>query len=294
MMRVGAVRYGVSELAKGPELMSSNGIESTTRTVDLGMGLEVSIKEYGDATAAAGTGVLVLHGGAGSASVAGLAAALAEHAYVIVPTHPGFDGTPRVPWADSAADLADAYLDLLAQLGMTAVMVIGNSLGGWIASEIALRDIDGRVKSVVLLNAVGIRPDSDTQLTDIRTLAPLAIGKLAFANPAFRPNPAVMSDEQRAGMAANQQALAVYAGGLTFAPKLRWRLHRVTVPVLALWGEEDGIATPDYGRTFAASFPNGHYRGVKDAGHFPHIEQPGAVLGAIGDFVDTVIKPDGN
>jgi len=103
-----------------------------------------------------------------------------------------------------------------------------------------------------------------------------------------------MSDEQRAGMAANQQALAVYTGGLTFAPKLHWRLHRVTVPVLALWGEEDAIATADYGRAFAASFPNGHYTGVKDAGHFPHIEQPGAVLGAIGDFVDTVIKPDGD
>jgi len=103
-----------------------------------------------------------------------------------------------------------------------------------------------------------------------------------------------MSDEQRAAMGANQQALAVYTGGQTFAPKLRWRLHRVTVPVLALWGEEDGIATADYGHAFAASFANGHYTGVKDAGHFPHIEQPGAVLGAIGDFVDTVIKPDGD
>jgi len=40
-----------------------------------------------------------------------------------------------VPWADAAADLADAYLDLLENLGMTTVMVIGNSLGGWIASE---------------------------------------------------------------------------------------------------------------------------------------------------------------
>jgi pimeloyl-ACP methyl ester carboxylesterase len=118
--------------------------------------------------------------------------------------------------------------------------------------------------------------------------------KLAFANPAFRPNPAAMSDEQRAAMAANQQALAVYAGELTFAPKLRWRLHRVTVPVLAVWGEEDGIATAEYGRAFAASFPNGHYTPIADAGHFPHIEHPAAVLAAIGDFVDNVIKPDGN
>jgi pimeloyl-ACP methyl ester carboxylesterase len=275
--------------------MSATQTASTSRTIDLGVGLKVAIKEYGDIATAGGAGVLILHGGAGPQSVAGLAAALAEHAYVVTPTHPGFDGTARVPWADSVADLADAYLDLLAELGLTSVMVIGNSIGGWIASEMALRDIHGRVKSMVLLNAVGIRPDNGTQLVDIRTLAPAAIGKLAFANPAFRPNPATMSDQQRAGMAANQQTLAIYAGeGFTFAPKLRWRLHRVTVPVLVAWGVEDGVATAEYGRAYAASFPNGHYQPIEDAGHFPHIEQPGAVLAAIGDFVSNVVKPDGD
>jgi len=275
--------------------MSATQTASTSRTVDLGLGLKVTIKEYGDLATAGGSAVLILHGGGGSPTVAGLAAALAEHAYVVTPIHPGFDGTPRVPWADSVADLADAYLDLLARLGLSSVMVIGNSVGGWIASEMALRDIDGRVKSIVLLNAVGIRPDNATQLVDIRTLPPVAVGKLAFASAAFRPNPATMTDEQRAGMAANQQTLAVYAGpDFLFAPKLRWRLHRVTVPVLAAWGEEDGVATAEYGRAFAASFPNGHYQPIADAGHFPHIEQPGAVLAAIGDFVTNVVKPDGD
>ena len=235
--------------------MNTTQTASTSRTIDLGVGLEVTIKEYGDAAAAGGTGLLILHGGAGPQSVGGLAAALAEHAYVITPTHPGFDGTPRVPWANAVADLADAYLDLLEQLGMTTVMVIGNSIGGWIAAEMALRDIHGRIASMVLLNAVGIRPDNGTQLVDIRSLPPVAIGRLAFVNPAFRPNPAAMSEEQLATMAANQQTLQIYAGeGFTFAPKLRWRLHRVTVPVLAAWGEEDGIATAEYGRTYAACF----------------------------------------
>src|SRR5580692_8690308 len=155
---------------------------TTTRTVQLGNGLEVTIDERGDAAGAAGAGVLVLHGGGGPATVAGLAAALSEHAYVVAPVHPGFDGTPRVPWLDSAADLADAYLDLLEQLGLDEVMVIGNSIGGWIASEMALRDIQGRVKSLVLLNANGIRPDSPTQITDIRSIPPAAIGKLSFYN----------------------------------------------------------------------------------------------------------------
>jgi pimeloyl-ACP methyl ester carboxylesterase len=227
--------------------------------------------------------------------MAGLAAALSEHAYVVTPTHPGFDGTPRVPWLDSAADLADAYLDLLEELGLNQVMVIGNSVGGWVAAEMALRDVQGRVKSIVLLNANGIRPDNPAQVTDIRGLPPQAIGKLSFYNPAFRPDPAAMSAEQLAGMAANQQTLAVYAGpDFMFAPKLRRRLHRVTVPVLVAWGEEDAVVTPDYGRAYAAAFRNGRFTGIAEAGHFPQIEQPGAVLTAIGDFVDSVVKPEGD
>jgi pimeloyl-ACP methyl ester carboxylesterase len=96
-------------------------------------------------------------------------------------------------------------------------------------------------------------------------------------------------------MVANQQTLAVYAGeDFMFAPKLRRRLHRVTVPVLVAWGEEDGVVSADYGRAYAAAFPNGHFTAIAEAGHFPQIEQPGAVLGAIGDFVDNVIKPDGD
>ena len=271
-----------------------NAVATGSRTIDLGNGLQVTIDERGDAAAVPGAAVLLLHSGAGPRSIAGLAAALSEHAYVVTPTHPGFDGTPRVPWLDSAADLADAYLDLLEKLGLDQVMVIGNSVGGWVASEMALRDIHGRVKSVVLLNANGIRPENAAQITDIRGPPPQAIGKLSFYNPAFRPDPATMTPEQLAGMAANQQTLAVYAGpDFMFAPKLRRRLHRVTVPVLVAWGEQDGVVTPDYGRVYAAAFANAQFVPIAEAGHFPQIEQPGAVLAAIGDFADTVIKSSG-
>jgi pimeloyl-ACP methyl ester carboxylesterase len=174
-------------------------------------------------------------------------------------------------------------------------MVIGNSIGGWIAAEMALRDIHGRVKSMVLLNANGIRPDNAAQVTDIRGLPPQAIGRLSFHNLALRPDPAAMTEEQRAAMAANQQVLALYAGeDFMFAPKLRRRLHRVTVPVLVAWGMEDGIVSADYGRAYAAAFANGRFQAIAEAGHLPQMEQPGAVLGAIGDFADTMVKAAGH
>jgi pimeloyl-ACP methyl ester carboxylesterase len=271
-----------------------NSTATTARTIDLGNGLQVTIDERGGEAPAVGTAILLLHGGAGPQSVAGLAAALSGHAYVVTPVHPGFDGTPRPPWLGSAAGLADAYLDLLDALSLDAVMVIGNSIGGWIASEMALRDIHGRITSLVLLNANGIRPDNAAQVTDIRGLPPAEVGRLAFHNPAFRPDPAALSEEQRSGMAANQQALATYAGeDFMFALGLRRRLHRVIVPVLVAWGEADRVVSADYGRAYAAAFRNGRFQPIAAAGHMPQIEQPGAVLAAIADFARTVAGPGG-
>ena len=263
---------------------------TATRTVNLGNGLEINIDTSGEEGESA---VLLLHGGAGPRSVAGLAAALSEHTYVITPTHPGFENTPRVEWLESVADLADSYLDLIEELKLETVLVLGNSLGGWIASEMALRDIKGRIKSIVLINATGIRPDEANQIVDVRPLPPTAISKLSFYDPAKRPDFATFSDAQRATMAANQGTMAVYTGGGSlFAPKLRRRLRRVTAPTLVIWGEEDGILATSYGRAYAEAFANGHFAPIPQAGHFPQIEQPGAVLGAIGDFVDNVVKPD--
>jgi pimeloyl-ACP methyl ester carboxylesterase len=264
---------------------------STTRTIDLRDGLTITVDEYGDATA--GTAALVLHGGAGPRSVAGFAAALSQHARVIVPTHPGFDGTPRPESTDSVADLAVAYLDLIEELGLTSVMVLGSSVGGWIAAEMGLLDNRGRISALVLLGATGIKPEPPLEIADPATLGPVRTGELAFHKPELRLDPSTLSDQQKAAMAANQRTLAVYAG-IGNDPKLRGRLHRVTVPVLVIAGEQDGIVPLEYSRTLAASFPRATFRPVAEAGHFPHIEQPGTVFGALGDFVDTEVKPETN
>src|ERR1700748_674489 len=77
---------------------------------------------------------LLLHGGAGPASVAAFGDLLAarKHARVIVPTHPGFNGTPRPGALSSVGDLARLYASLLERLDVWGVTVIGNSIGGWI------------------------------------------------------------------------------------------------------------------------------------------------------------------
>jgi pimeloyl-ACP methyl ester carboxylesterase len=271
--------------------MTTQTTAPATRTLDLPGGLPITLTEYGTNTE--GQGVLLLHGGAGPRTMAGLATILSEHVYALVPTHPGFDGTDRPETTDSVADLAVAYLDLLDALDLTGVMVVGNSLGGWIASEMALRDTRGRIGCLVLLNATGIEGEDGAKVLDPRTLAPAEISQLSFHNPAFRPDFSTFSDQQRAGMAANQKALALYGGeSFTHDVKLRGRLHRVGVPALVVWGEQDGVAPLAYGRAYADAFPKGHFAPIAEAGHFPHIEQTGPTMGAIGHFVDTVMKPD--
>jgi pimeloyl-ACP methyl ester carboxylesterase len=273
--------------------MTVSAPTGTTRTFELRDGLTITVQEYGDAAVSGGTGVLLLHGGAGPRSIAPLAAGLAQHSYVVVPTHPGFDGMPRPDWTDSVADLATAYLDVLDELGLTGVTVIGSSIGGWIAAEMGVLDNHGRIASLVLLDSTGIRPQPPLEIADPAKIGPVRTGELAFHNPALRLDPATLTDEQRAGMAANAATQAVYTG-IGYDPKLRGRLHRVTVPVLVIFGEQDGIVPPEYGRELAAAFPRAIYRVVPEAGHFPHLEQPRIVFAAIADFAGTEVKPDGD
>src|SRR6266849_6376066 len=114
--------------------------------------VEVTVAEKGE-----GHPILLLHGGGGPLTVSGFADLLAAQrpARVITPTHPGFGGTPRPDSLATVPGLAALYVALLANLGLRDVTVIGNSIGGWIAAEMALVDTI-RISSFVLVDAVGI------------------------------------------------------------------------------------------------------------------------------------------
>jgi pimeloyl-ACP methyl ester carboxylesterase len=105
----------------------------------------------------AGSPFLLLHGGAGPASMRGFAELLGSGrgARVILPTHPGFALTDRPPALTDVHGLASTYSALLEALSLDRVTVIGNSVGGWIAAELGLLE-DPRVTRLVLVDAVGI------------------------------------------------------------------------------------------------------------------------------------------
>jgi len=227
---------------------------------------------------------LLLHGGAGPGSLAGLAGALAVSGRSILPTHPGFNAQPRPGWFHRVDDLVLAYLSLIEQLGLQDLVVIGNSFGGWLAAELALRGSQ-RISAIVLMNAVGIEPNEETgKIADPAKLGP-KVAEYAFHDPVrFALTPT--SPEAAAMMAANQKTLRVYGGEhFAYDPGLRGRLPSIAVPALFIWGESDRICTPAYGRQFSDLVPSSRFELVPKAGHFPQIEQLNGVTDLSRTFV---------
>ena len=253
---------------------------STTKTIKIaGVGpVELTVEEQGD-----GRPFLVLHGGAGPQSVTAFAQLLAEedHNRVLTPIHPGFDGTPRPDELNSAAKLAILYGDLLDDLLLEDVTVIGNSVGGWIAAEIAVLG-SPRIARVVLLDAVGIEVKGHP-VADVSGLPVAEIQALSFHDPTpFHVDPATILDAQRVIMAANGAALAVYSGSPAMAdPTLLGRLSGVAIPTLVLWGESDQIVDPAYGQAYAAAIPEARFEVLPATGHMPQMETPDLVLEAL-------------
>lgn len=232
-----------------------------------------------------GRPILVLHGGFGPTSVAPLVAQLSKNARTIVPTHPGFAGQPRPEWLSRVGDLALAYLAFIEKLNLEDVVVVGNSLGGWIAAELAFRK-SPRIAKVVLINAVGIRSeDPELAITDLSKIPPEKRGGLIFHDVArFASTPP--TPEVAAAMAEGQKAMNVYAGEpFMHDPALKDRLEKISTPALVLWGEHDGVVKLGYGKQFAASIPAARFQAIPNAGHFPQIEQTDEVVRAIKSFL---------
>lgn len=249
---------------------------------DVGV-VEVTIDDNGH-----GQPFLLLHGGAGPQSMGKFASLLAgtRSARSIVPTHPGFAGTTRPAELQSIAGLASLYVHLLDDLGLEDVTVVGNSVGGWIAAEMALLD-SPRIGGVVLLDAVGIEVEGHP-VTDISGLPLFEIQALSFHDPApFRVDPATIPDTQKAIMAANGVTLSVYVGSPAMAdPTLLSRLREIDIPTLVLWGDSDKIVDSSYGQVYANAIHGARFEILSATGHMPQMETPQLVLDAIQNSDD--------
>jgi pimeloyl-ACP methyl ester carboxylesterase len=207
---------------------------------------------------------------------------------LLAPSHPGF-GTSDLPQSFTTVDdLAYFYLDMLDALDLRDTVVVGVSLGAWIAAEIAVKST-ARIAKLVLADAVGIRVSDDPEVSDIADI--FALPKkdfiaLAYHDPAKGTRDPSWPDEKLVAIARNLESTARFAWSpYMHDPKLKDRLHRIDVPTLLLWGLQDRIVTPDYGRAYAAAIPGARFSLIDQAGHFPHIEQPEEFARQVLSFV---------
>ncbi|KUL67176.1 alpha/beta fold hydrolase [Streptomyces antimycoticus] len=245
--------------------------QTTGFTIEPYPGLPLTVRDAG-----AGRPVLVLHGGGGPASVTDIVDHFAATSRVLAPTHPGWEDTPRPEWFSDVGDLVETYLDLLDDRDLRDVLVVGVSFGGWIAAEMTVRDRARRVGGLVIMGAFG--PHVEGHELRFPTAPPGPPPGQGSGAPAPRrgPSPAAL------------QALTAYAGPTRSDPKLLHRLARVSVPALAVWGEQDTVVPPDFGRAYAAAIPGARFELVPGAGHIPTREAPEVTFAAIDAFSATI------
>jgi len=250
---------------------------STVRVTGPSGQLPLTVMEY-DGTRP----FVLLHGGGGPATMAGFAALLADraHARVLLPTHPGFMGTPRPETLASTRDLARCYVGLFDELDLTDVIVVGNSFGGWLAAEIALLG-SPRVGEVVVVDGVGIQVNGHP-VTNVRGLAPQELQKLSFHDPSRAPRPPGGAGN---GPSPDLAALLAYTGPDMADPTLAGRLGTLAVRAHVIWGESDGIVDTTFGKAFADAMPNASFTVLPGTGHLPQVETPEDLLAALLDLV---------
>lgn len=247
-------------------------------------GVELEMYEAGE-----GPPILFLHGAQGFAPEHPYVAPLSERHRLIAPSHPGF-GTSSLPdWIDSVDDIAYIHLELLDRLRLDQVDVIGCSIGGWIAAELATK-APKTVRRLVLVGPVGVKtgPVDRLDVPDIFALPQGDLQRLLFHDPErMRVDPARLSDEQLAISARNRETLALLSWEpYMHNPKLRHRLHWVTAQALFLRGESDGLVSAEYLAAYARLLPNARTTTIAAAGHAPHVEQPEAFARAVLQFLE--------
>jgi pimeloyl-ACP methyl ester carboxylesterase len=212
-----------------------------------------------------GRPLLLLHGEEALEREAPFLDLLASDREVIMPSPPGFGRSQRPDWVSAPDDIAYVYLEWLDRLGLRGIDVLGCSLGGWIALEMATKD--ARVFSFMPPDEVARRRWFDPKK-----------GQRDYK---------AMPEEGLAIIARNNESFARFCWEpYMHNPKLKHRLGRVKAKTLFIWGENDGIVTPAYGRTFADHVPGATITIIPQAGHYPHVEQPEEFMRRLRGFID--------
>jgi pimeloyl-ACP methyl ester carboxylesterase len=232
-----------------------------------------------------GSPLLFLHGASGAPRWLPFMEKLSAEFDVIVPEHPGFGSSEDPDWLDSVDDLAFFYLDVIDHLQIRPVNLVGASLGGWIAAEMAVRD-NAALRTLTLVAPAGINVTGVAR-SDMFLWGPEETIHNLYHDPAWAekvPSPA--NDEEVMVALKNRMTTAKLGWSPRMHnPNLRKWLHRITVPTLILWGENDRLLPAEYGPAYRDLIPNSTLKIVSACGHLPQVEKEPEFTAATRSFI---------
>ncbi len=239
-----------------------------------------------------GTGepLLILHGEMGHPGWLRYHQALSQDNTLHIPSHPGFGGSDRLDWIMNMRDLAGWYLRALDELALSPVNVVGLSLGGWLAAEMATM-CPHQFKKLVLVGAPGIRPPVG-EIFDMF----LVVGKdyitSGFLDPAGTEELATLCpdeptpEQKEAWEVAREEACRLSWRPYMHYPALPYLLGRLKgLPTLIVWGKQDPIVPVSAAQVYHESIPGSRLEVLDGCGHHPEIEKTDRFVGLVREFL---------
>ncbi|HEY8694567.1 MAG TPA: alpha/beta hydrolase [Chloroflexota bacterium] len=251
--------------------------EQMTTTVD---GIDVRVSVAGD-----GPPVLVLHGAGGSNWRPGYDL-LARRFRLYLPEHPGFGTTERPDWLETVQDLAVWYMDVIDRLKLAPVHLVGHSLGGWTAVELASL-CSHQLRKLVLVDPAGLRVPGEQRI-DLFRQTPEQGARTLYHDQSFadRMLAAQLTPEMAKAQIRNRNMTARLGWNPYLCnPALEPRLRRIPVPTLVVWGKQDKLIPLSHGELYAERIHGATLAVIDECGHLPPVEQPEKFASIVGDFL---------
>lgn len=239
-----------------------------------------------------GTGrpLLILHDELGHPGALRYHEALAQHYTLYMPSHPGCGKSERLDWMMNMRDLACWYLGALDDLGLTQVPVIGFSLGGWLAAEMATM-CPQQFSHLVLVGAMGARPTVG-EIYDM-----FLVVTREYVNASFADAAKVPEYQQLFGAAPTPEQTEVTESARELASLVGWRpymhypqlpdlLRRLRkLPTLLVWGRQDAIVPLSAGEVYQQAIPGSRLAVLDHCGHRPELEHTEEFVRLVREFV---------
>src|SRR5579863_470281 len=214
---------------------------------------------------------------------------LAHERTLYIPLQPGFGKTPRLDWVRTYRDLGGFYSQVIREMKLDPVDVIGFSAGGFIAAEMAAAD--PRIFSrMVLVAPMGIKP-AEGEIKDIFPITIRTHLRATVADPAGTPEFAKLygGEMTPAQFEAFEDARAESAriGWETFMynPSLPYLLRGAKTPTLVVWGTRDGVVPRGCVEAYRKAISGAQVAEIKGAGHRPEIENEAEFVQAVKKFL---------